>query len=64
MGRFKQLADVAHRRVVREDFKGILSSSGLIKALQLQVKPRSIRQVLQSGSHFRYKRIMWNLAMK
>lgn len=55
--------DIARGRVVNEASKGIFSSSGLVKTLQLEIKSRHFLKVLQSVSYLKYKRIMQTSAM-
>ena len=54
-GRPKKLADAARRALVRKARKGKSSSSRLVKNLQLAVKPRRVRRVLQSTPNLRFK---------
>lgn len=60
----KTLTDTAWRRVLRETSEGNMSSTGSVKALQLEVKPRRIPQVLHSISHLQYTRIIRTTAMR
>ena len=59
-----KLSEADKRRINREASKGILSSTGIVKALQLTVKPRRIRQLLQDNVHLSYKRVTRTPAMR
>jgi len=63
-GRPSKLSDADKRRISRAASKGDLSSSGLVRALQLPVSPRSIRRVLANDANLRYKRICRTPAMR
>ncbi|CDF35304.1 unnamed protein product [Chondrus crispus] len=53
----RKLTAADQRRINREASKGVLSSAGIVKALQLNVKARRVRQVLQANKNLRYKRV-------
>jgi len=63
-GRPKKLTDAGKRRILREVINGNLGSASIVKALQLPVKARRVRQVLQDAEHLRYKRMQRTPAMK
>ena len=58
------MTDADKRRIIREASKGVLGSSGTVKALQFSVKPRRVRQLLQETPYLRYKCIARTPAMK
>jgi len=63
-GRPPTLTEADKRRIIREASNGELGAAGIVKALQLTVTPRRVRQVLQSAAFLRYKRISRTPAMK
>ncbi|CDF41124.1 unnamed protein product [Chondrus crispus] len=63
-GRPRKMTDADKRRIIREASKGLLRSTGIVKALQLSVKPRRVHQLLQETACLRYKRIARTPAMK
>jgi len=63
-GRPKKLTEAAKRRLIRAAGEGVMGSKQLVKALQLPVKARRVRQVLAQVPHLRYKRIQRTPAMK
>jgi len=63
-GRPKKLTDAGKRRILREVINGNLGSASIVKALQIPVKARRVRQVLQDAEHLRYKRMQRTPAMK
>ena len=56
-GRPCKLTTADQRRINREAAKGVLSSAGIAKALQLSVNARRVRQVLHANEYLRYKRV-------
>jgi len=49
-GRPPTLTEADKRRIIREASNGELGAAGIVKALQLTVTPRRVRQVLQSAA--------------
>ncbi|CDF34675.1 unnamed protein product [Chondrus crispus] len=63
-GRPPKLTEADKRRILREGSKGDLGSAGIVKALQLSVKARRVRQVIAAAEHLRYKQIARTPAMR
>lgn len=52
------------RGILREGSEGELGAAGIVKALQLPITPRRVRQILHAAPHLRYKGIARTPAMR
>lgn len=62
--RSSKLSEAENGTIAREACKGELEFSGIVKALQLNVKSWQVRKVLQTAAHLRFKRIARSPTMR